>query len=56
MVGLCAGENRRTLARRGQVIGTPVALNATVARTMSATVVTGNGKDDPMPDVAVLIP
>jgi predicted nucleic acid-binding protein len=55
-VGQCAVEYRRAFARHGQAIGTPDALNAAVAWTMGAAMVTGTGKDYPMAGVEVIVP
>ena len=55
-VGILAGDYRRTFARLGRAIGTPDAINAAVARSVGATIVTRNLKDYPMSDVDVLVP
>lgn len=55
-VGIVAGDYRRTSARRGRTIATPDALNAAVAWSMGATIVTRNAKDYPMTDIDILVP
>ena len=51
---LRTGMYRHAYGRRGRTIATPAAPTAAVAWRMRATVLTGNVKDYPMPDVPVL--
>lgn len=51
-----AGEYRYDMARRGRAIDTPDALNAAVAWSKQAVILTRNVKDYPMPDVRILVP
>lgn len=55
-VGIAAGDYRRAFARIGRSIGTPDAINAAVAQSVGATIVTRNVWHYPMADVETLVP